>query len=222
MSMSKADFNNALRAVISSEYSQIPCDEESIDYTFSKKFDKRMNKFIKAQGRSYHFLVNTVGKRVAVVFVVFLTLFTISMSVSAIRQPIVNFFFAIRDGFNEYFFEGDTVNIIEKKYSITELPAGYTQKNIMDTESLRVIEYENKNGNEIIFSQGISDGYMLSVDNENCKRETVYIDNLEIELYEWEYMKKAIWVKDCYVFDISFSDVNFSVEDIKKVIMSVK
>ncbi len=222
MSMSKVDFNNAFRIVISSEYLQIPCDEESIDYTFSKSFIKKMNKLIKLQSRGYYFLLNTAAKRAAAVLIVFLALCTVSMSVSAIRQPIVNLFFEIRSGFNEYYVEGDTVIIIEKRYSITELPAGYIQKDIMDTDISRFIVYENQSGDEIEFSQIISDGAVFHIDNEHCKQETIYIDDLKIDLYEWEWLKQVIWVEDCYVFCINFSDVNFSVEDIKKVIMSVK
>ena len=41
MAMSKDDFKNAFREVISSEFAHIPSDEDSIDYTFSERFNKK-------------------------------------------------------------------------------------------------------------------------------------------------------------------------------------
>ena len=43
MAMSKDDFKNAFREVISKEYSQIPAEEE-IDFEFSDDFNKKMQK----------------------------------------------------------------------------------------------------------------------------------------------------------------------------------
>ena len=52
--MSREEFKAAFREVISSEFAQIPTDEDSIDFTFSEKFIKRMDKLIRAQKKSYY------------------------------------------------------------------------------------------------------------------------------------------------------------------------
>ena len=43
MAMSRSDFNNALREAVSSEFTDIPTDESSINYTFSERFIKKIS-----------------------------------------------------------------------------------------------------------------------------------------------------------------------------------
>ena len=125
MGMSKDDFKRAFREVVSSEFANIPLDENNIDITFSEKFNKKMEKLIKSQRKSYYILINTVGKRVAILFVAIITLFTASMSVKAIREPVINFIIEVYESFTKYFFEGETaekidINIISKCTGLTE------------------------------------------------------------------------------------------------------
>ena len=94
----------AFREVVSSEFAHIPTDESSIDFTFSEKFNKKMEKLIKSQRKSYYIFINTVGKRVAILFVAIITLFAASMSVKAIREPVINFIIEVYESFTKYFF----------------------------------------------------------------------------------------------------------------------
>ncbi len=66
MSISREQFNNAFREVIDAEFSDIPTDENSIQYTFSEKFEKKMKRLINAQRKPYYHLVNSTMKRMAV------------------------------------------------------------------------------------------------------------------------------------------------------------
>ena len=59
--MSREEFKAAFREVVSSEFAQIPTDEDSIDFTFSEKFIKRMDKLIRAQRKSYYKFINTAA-----------------------------------------------------------------------------------------------------------------------------------------------------------------
>ena len=116
MSMSREEFKAAFREVISSEFAQIPTDEDSIDFTFSEKFIKRMDKLIRAQKKSYYKFINTAGKRVAVIFAAIITLFTASLSVKAIREPVVRFIKQVYETFIHYTFEGDIQPKIKKEF----------------------------------------------------------------------------------------------------------
>ena len=62
MGMSKDDFKRAFREVVSSEFANIPLDENNIDITFSEKFNKKMEKLIKSQRKSYYILINMTVK----------------------------------------------------------------------------------------------------------------------------------------------------------------
>ena len=67
MAITKAEFKNAFRKVASLEFSHIPSDECGIQYTFSEKFNKRMEILIKSQNKVYWDVVSTAAKRVAII-----------------------------------------------------------------------------------------------------------------------------------------------------------
>lgn len=75
MSMSREEFKAAFREVVSSEFAQIPTDEDSIDFTFSEKFMKRMDKLIKSQRKPYWNFISTVSRRAAVIIVAIIQIF---------------------------------------------------------------------------------------------------------------------------------------------------
>lgn len=222
MLMSKDDFKKAFREAISSEFSQIPCDEDSIDFTFSERFNKKMSKLIKSQRKSYYFLINTASKRVAVLLLAVLTLFTASMSIKAIREPVVKFIVEVYESFTRYFFEGDTADEIDKEYTITELPIGYSETNKFKGRNSITTIYEDENGNKIEFIQGISNNTEFNLDFEHSNVQTIYIDNEKIELYEWDEMSCAFWTKDGYVFNLIYNPDSVTTSEIEKVISNIK
>ena len=74
MSICKDQFINALGDVVSKEFKDIPYNEGDIEYSFSRKFNLKMQKLIKNQKKSYWKLVNTASKRVAIVCIAIISL----------------------------------------------------------------------------------------------------------------------------------------------------
>lgn len=222
LSMSREEFKAAFREVVSSEFAHIPTDESSIDFTFSEKFIKRMDKLIRAQRKSYYKFINTAAKRAAVIFAAIITLFTASLSVKAIREPVVKFIKQVYETFIHYSFDGDTVEIITKEYTITQMLDGYEQFDKLTSENTIATTYKNKLGDTIIFTQMTTEysiGYF--VDNESGEQYTETVDDIEIEFKEWYDTKTAIWANDGYVFSIDCIG-NISFEDIKQIIRTIK
>ena len=62
------NFRSVLRECFSSEYSEVPSDEASIEYKFSKRFTKRTEKLIKRQKSFYWCLINRSWK-IGLIFV---------------------------------------------------------------------------------------------------------------------------------------------------------
>lgn len=85
MAMSKDDFKNAFREVVSEEYSNIP-DEEEIDFEFSDDFNKKMQKQFFTTKKSIWKSMNSTAKKVAIVALVMLLS---STSVYAVTATIV-------------------------------------------------------------------------------------------------------------------------------------
>lgn len=222
MSMSREEFKAAFREVVSSEFAQIPTDEDSIDFTFSEKFNKKMEKLIKSQRKPYWNFISTVSRRAAVIIVAIITLVTAAFSVKAIREPIIKFIKQVYESFTHYSFDGDTVEIITKEYTITQMLDGYEQFDKLTSENTIATTYKNKLGDTIIFTQMTTEysiGYF--VDNESGEQYTETVDDIEIEFKEWYDTKTAIWANDGYVFSIDCIG-NISFEDIKQIIRTIK
>ena len=221
MAMSKTDFKNAFREVVSSEFAHIPTDENSIDFTFSERFNKRMAKLIRSQKKVYYNFINTAYKRVAIVCVVLLTMLTTACGVKAIREPIINFIKQVYESFTHYSFDGETTDKITKEYTI-KVPGDFEQTNKIKNDALISTEYMNSSGDIIEFNQMTTEfsiGYF--VDNENGTIITEKINGQEIEFKEWRDTKSAIWVIDGYVFAIDCYG-NISFDTIKQKIESIK
>ena len=222
MAITKAEFKQAFREVVSLEFSHIPTDENSIQYTFSEKFNKRMKKLIKSQKKVYWNLVSTTSKRVAIIFVAIFTMFTAAFSVKAIREPIINFIKRVYESFTHYSFDGDKTETIAREYIITEIPDGFAQTNKIVNENSIITTYENSNKETIKFTQQISNNHSgIYFDNENTEISKDTVDGIEVEFQKWYDTNSAIWTKDGYFFMIDCVG-NISIDDIKKIIISIE
>lgn len=221
MAITKAEFKQAFREVVSLEFSHIPTDENAIEYTFSEKFNKRMEKLIKSQKKVYWNLINTTSKRVAIIFLAIFTMFTVAFSVKAIREPILKFIKQIYETFTHYSFEGDTVDLIEQEFSIHQIPDGYEEIDKTVTDNSVVTTYKNELDHTIFFSQMTTEYHMgLFVDNENGDSYTETVNGVNVDFKEWNDVKTAIWVNNRYVFAINCTG-NISFDEIKQMIISV-
>ncbi len=221
MSMSREEFKAAFREVISSEFAYIPTDESSIDFTFSEKFIKRMDKLIRAQRKNYYKFINTAGKRVAVIFAAIITLFTASLSVKAIREPVVKFIKQVYETFTHYSFEGDTTKKIEKEYFVTNLPDGYFQADKIESDITITTIYKNNSGGIIKFCQQISSNSEHTFDSEKMRKETMVINEQKYDIYYGEQIANAIWAENGYVLTLTIYDT-YNTETIENILIGIK
>ena len=204
MAMSRSDFNNALREAVSSEFTDIPTDESSINYTISERFIKKMDKLIRSQKKVYYNFINTVSKRVAIICLVVVTLFTTACSVKAIREPIVNFITEVYETFTRYFFDGDTVESVTKQYSIELLPESFEQTNVTENDISVTKTYENSLGERIIFSQTITEDTEYKMDAEHGNVQKLLVNNIEVHIIMTDDIAQAIWIQDEYLLKITY------------------
>ena len=220
LSMSREEFKAAFREVISSEFAYIPTDESSIDFTFSEKFIKRMDKLIRAQKKSYYKFINTAGKRVAVIFAAIITLFTASLSVKAIREPVVRFIKQVYETFIHYTFEGDIQPKIKKEFFIKTLPDGFIQHDKIESDLAITTIYVNDN-NTIKFTQQSTNNANHFFDNESGTLTKVTISGINVDIYESENIKHAVWTDEGYFFkltcigEINIDSVTMMIESIQ-------
>lgn len=221
MAMSREEFRRAFNEIISEEFSDIPRDEASIPLTFSRRFERKMERLIRNQRKPYWFLINTASKRAAVIIAAVLTLFTAGFSIKAIREPIVKFIKEIYHTFIAYSAEGDVIDKIERRYYLNYLPEGFEKVNDFTDGVYAIIEYEDSSDKFIRFMQRITEGERYNLDNEHGKVTTENINGMEVNFYDDGENNVAFWTQDGYFFEI-YTNSNIDAETFEKLISSVK
>ena len=199
----------------------LPSDEELKDITFSEGFERKMQKLIAFQKKSYFYLINTVGKRVAIiVLALVISLTATAFSVKAIREAVIEFFIETFTTHSEVSVEGEEIPF-EMEFERVEpqyLPEGFTLSRDLSDDNSCFIEYTNKERNIINYSQNVNAGTPLSVDTESIDFETVYINGLEGIMYENNGFNIIVFGDKKYYYDI-YGQV--SMEELQKIAESI-
>ena len=186
--------------------SQIPPDSDII-WTPSEKFELKMKKLIKSSKREYWNFVNTSLKRAAVIVVAILVLLGFSMSIKAVREPVIRFIIETYEKYTNIFFGNDDTELdvprtIEQKYTVTEIPEGYTFLSMEEMSLNRKLIWRNEDNEEIIFNQGVLYNANMTIDTEDASYEYVMVGTYNaIYLTKWN-MQVIIWENGIYKFSI--------------------
>jgi len=222
MAITRNEFLEALRAVVSSEFRHIPTDESQIDHVFSARFLKRMARLFRKQKRVYWKYVNTAAKRAAVIFVAVAMLFATACSFKPIREPIMKFFTEVYETFTAYFFEGKTEKkVIEKEYALDPIPEGFMMTNSVFYNTVIMKEYSNNAGDKILFTQIIADELSMNLDTEKSSAKTLQLREVDVLIYDYGTKKQAVWLENQYYFDITYIG-EISTERFEEIVLTVK
>lgn len=221
--ITRCEFKDAFRSVMSQEFDFVPKSEDEIDYTFSKRFERRMDKLIKAEKSVGWHLVNTVGKRVAVVLVALACVFSAAFSVEAVRVSVVNFVVEVFDGFWHIKTEGETTSEITYEFVPNYIPDGYTLYE--ESRSILHIQrtYTNKEGELLILNQDITAVNENHLDNEQGEISRIEVDGNTVILYKGTThdATTATWIADGYNLSVT-SYGSLSEEEILKIICNYR
>ena len=212
MSMTRSEFNEIFRVVISEEFADIPPESE-IQYEFSKEFLDKMQKLINGteddthkeqkKHRSY-----VAIKRIVALAAALIVLFAGIMSVGAVREPVVNFIVKTYEGFKRVLFSGDSLAEIDHVYAFTEVPEGFVETQRISNKETNFVRYENsETGVGIELSQSITTDYSFSLDSENGEIKTFDTNGKEVKIYctESETLYRAFWAEDIYSMELIYS-----------------
>ncbi len=106
----------------------LPTDDELNHITFSENFEKKTQKLIRAQKKSYYYLINTVGKRVAIIILALVLSFTATtFGVKAIRECVIEFITETFEQFTKISVEDENAYPQNKlvKLTLQYIPEGY-------------------------------------------------------------------------------------------------
>lgn len=191
---------------------QIP-NEEDIDYEYPEEFEKKIKKIIKKEKRRP--ILNKIywyTKKVAIVFIVLLiSLFTITMSVEALRTKFFDMVKEVYEEFTIYRFKVDE-NYNGKIKKLEEKNINYLPKGFKEFEG-----YEYDNDISITYSDGedyitlnyvLIEGGNLYMDTENATISKVQINDYEAEYMEKENKNRLLWQEENVLYDLKIEYIN--------------
>lgn len=153
-------------------------------HKFSDAFAIKMNKLIKFSKKPYFSLVNSLGKRIAIIIIVIILSVSMAISrVDALRKPIFEFFIEIYEKFSSLSYGGfDNGEIppdkLEHHYEPGYLPEGYALKEHAEMQNMSLLFYRDDLGTELIFKQSVLTGARMSVDTEGVQTEAVTVGHI--------------------------------------------
>ena len=197
--------------------------------------EAQLSKFKKICAKEFRKKKRTVKTRYRVAVVVAVALFASNISVvsvPAMRQFITNFLIEITDTHSkikisdseakerEKSLKNNKYRIkFDKEYSVNYLPEGYYAVEEIRNSTLLGVNFENNNGDQIIFQQHL-DYTVANADSEGAKTEYIKIGEHKGILYtEGEY-KVIVWKSEKYFLEITSN--NTSREEMIKIANSVK
>lgn len=178
--------------------------ENEIQWDFSEKFEKSMDKLIRKNNRIQLSTRRTVAKSLIAAIVAIIVLFTGLMSVAATREPIIEFVKKVFSQFNEITLSENSVvpvDTIETEYTLTRLPEDFKLDTYQKDDCGTFTIWRNRNGEEITFSQDVLN-LNVSVDTEHGYKE-LDINGYPAYLIHYEQNTILFWTDGKYCFTLN-------------------
>ncbi len=159
---------------------RLPDEKELKSITFSEEFLERMRRMIARHRWGYYALFGTVGRRVASILVALLiAATTATVSVEALREPVLRFFAEVFEKFTAIFVVNDVPaepTAEMELYAPTYVPEGYTVESETKTQDVYHVTYTRADGNRIKYSQRWNSNVSRTIDTEGVDYSKITID----------------------------------------------
>lgn len=195
---------------------------DEIEWEFSEKFENSMNKLIRKNNHIRLSTRRTVRRGLLAAIIALIAVFSGLMSVSATREPIVNFVKRVFSDHNEMTMSRNSVlpvDRIETEYTLCDLPEEY-ELTTYEKDEIGVFSRwkSSVDNSEIVFSQDIL-LVNMSIDNEHNYRETV-VNGYTAYLNQYEFNTSLTWTDGTYLFTLNVpNSLNIDITDLAKNII---
>lgn len=200
--MNREDFKQAFRESMSSEFVEIPCSEKEIVYAFSSEFENKMDRLLQKHANGWH-IWHWSYRRIAVIVLLVLSMCMTACSVDSIREPIIRCIVEIYEGFQHYFFQGDTTKEITKEYELTEVPSGFEQIEKLQEVGAVITIFQNEYGDRIEFSQFTTENTEHVV-NKEVEVYQALVSDMKVEFRVLGNIIEADWIQDEYFLNLMY------------------
>lgn len=183
----------------------IPSEEE-LNYQFSKRFLRKMNKLIKYERKStIHKSIAYYGKKVAVVFlIIFSIAFTSTMSIKAYRTRFFEMVTEIWEEFTSFIFKSDEKSDDDIIMPIIPryIPDGYFIVEEKDLHDVQRIMYKNKGSNYIFYEQSLLSYATIITDTEGVDIEDIIIGSVKVTSFTNKGTNRLHWNDGYYYYSL--------------------
>ena len=166
----------------------------------------------------------SLKKKILYAVIAALVAISLAMSVSAIREPIINFFVDIYDSFISIFVDAPAPAsiAIEEKYELGYLPEGFELVEEIDYSS-RFVKIYRFGSKEVSLDQVIYSDELFSefsLDNKESNVEYMDLNSIQIIYIQKNNMISLLWHDDKYMLKMSFNFI-IDKEECVKIIDSI-
>lgn len=184
----------------------LPTDEELKSITFSDAFENKMQKLIKVQKKSYYYMIDTVGKRVAIILLtLFISLTATTFSVKAIRESVIEFITETFEKFTKVTVENHESIAMQTEFIKTTpeyVPEGYTVESVIDVLGVYQITYNNKENNPIVYSQEFGNRNISHINTEDVEYEEIFVNSYEGVFYNINGANTIFFANETYLYKV--------------------
>ena len=178
---------------------------EEIEIGYSKRYKRNIERLFSGKTKNHPKFFNTVGKRIAACVAAAVIAFSGTMSISAIREPVIEFFTNMYEKFVEIFFDGENVSgaptEIETVYTLGYVPDGYElEKKERVGASVKTI-FTNGEDNIVLSQYPLTND--LTFDNENSNFQIIAMSDFEVAVIEKNKIRLFYWSNEKYAFNLT-------------------
>lgn len=219
--MTKNEVLAAFREVASAEFANIPPEDE-IDYEFSPRFERKMDKLFRKIDKNVH--KPRISRRaIFAIASALILLLGCAIAAGAGWDSKVNIFTHSEPTYDLFTFKGPQLDRIEYEYKLTGIPEGFELTKELRHDTIIVQHYKNPTTEEEIeFSQQVANGEQV-IDNEQGKTERKFFDGKTHYIYSCYTggITIAFWAEDVYILEIHYLG-DISEDDLRALIRSVE
>lgn len=215
----------ALNTVYSQKSEEI-LNSNNIEWTYTENYDfqKKLQVLINRQKHSYWKFTNTRAKKFVIAVATLIILLSSTMTVPAVRKPVVDFIIKTYHEFSSYFISGNVPNntpeTIEKVSYPTYIPEGFYETNKIADSVSNLTIWENKNGENLTLTQNLLT-VSSNINTENTTVDEIIIGEFEVTTFENNGRRLYLWNNEVYSFVLDTSS-HLNISEAEKIILSIK
>ena len=137
------------------------------------------------------------------------------VSSEGLRKQMFNFLQNDKEGHTDLNYIGgqDSEDSTIPEFELRYVPDGYELQDVIEDDVSRIMFYQGKEENSILFSVYLAENFNASIDNDTYKRKEITINGAQAFIYYDENENNLIWNVGDYVFDLlTSSEINEAIK----------